>query len=119
MQLSQSALESKDAKARLEAAEEALRKVRAAQSKQLLAVKRQTNSLQAEVDAHLEACSKGEEEMQALRQRQMELREGEERFEEQEEQLREQAQASKRVENGGRWVENQGLGAVEWRFRRR
>ena len=94
MQLQQSFLEAKDAKARLEVAEEALRKVRWQHSKQLKAVKSQTSSLQAEVDAHLEASSAAEREMEGLRQRRMELQKGEEVFE-REEELRQQAVEAK------------------------
>lgn len=90
-QLNQSLLEMKDAKGRMDAADEALRKVRHQHSKQLRSVKSQTSSLQAEVDAHIQASEAAEQEMQELRERESELESSERHFFQQEEDLMQQA----------------------------
>eukprot|EP00435_Cladocopium_sp_Y103_P027704 s1791_g6.t2 len=90
-QLNQSLLEMKDAKGRMDAADEALRKVRHQHSKQLRSVKSQTSSLQAEVDAHIQASEAAEQEMQELRERESELESSERHFLQQEEDLMQQA----------------------------
>jgi len=90
-QLAQSLLEMKDAKGRMDSADDALRKVRHQHSKQLRSVKSQTSSLQAEVDAHIQASEAAEQEMQELRERESELESSERHFVQQEEDLRQQA----------------------------